>query len=170
MTILLRYFDLCLFKINPADVPASVRLLQITLLFYFVVGVALSQIDLAWEMSLFSSFADTLFMFLATSLLLKFRGFQARFVQTLTALAGTGALFGLVSLPFILWFNQVPEAEQANSYALFFLAAIMFWSLMVTAHIFRYALEIKVGTSAVLTVIYTALSLLTLGLTMSGVA
>jgi hypothetical protein len=39
---------------------------------------------------------------------------------------------------------------------------------MVTAHIFRQAFEIKVGIAVILTVIYTFLTLIAVGLAMSG--
>jgi len=170
MIILQRYIDLCLFKKGPADIPASDNLLRLTLLVYFILGVAISRIDSDWNVSLFTSLTDMIFMIIVVNILLKFRNFQSRYKQTLTALAGAGACLGLIGLPIMMWFNQVPEIEQATSYAMLLMVVIMFWSLMVTAHIFRHALEIKPGSAAVLTVIYTILSLLTLGLTMSGVA
>jgi len=48
--------------------------------------------------------------------------------------------------------------------------ALMFWSLMVTAHIFRQSLAIKASTAAMLTIAYTVIALLVTGLVMSGVA
>jgi len=168
-----RYIDLCLFKASPADMPASANLLKLTLLVYFSVGVAICLMDMGWTMSLFSSFSDMIFMIfmiIAVGLLLQIHGLQIRFQQTLMALSGAGICLGLVSLPVVIWFNSIAEAEQASSYAMLFMIIIMFWGLMITSHIFRYALDISVGSATVITVIYTVLSLLVLGLTMSGVA
>jgi len=170
MTIIQRYIDLCLLKVSPDSVPASNNLLQLTLFAYFIVGVVASKVDMSWPMSIFSSLADMIFMIVALSLLLQFKGLKVRFQQTLTAMAGASSCLGIVGLPIIIWFSQIPEAEQANSYALLFLVILMFWSLMVTSHILRYALDIKVFAAMVVTIMYTALSLVVLGLTMSGVA
>jgi hypothetical protein len=170
MTMIQRYIDLCLFKASPADMPASANLLKLTLLVYFSVGVAICLMDMGWTMSLFSSFSDMIFMIIAVGLLLQIHGLQIRFQQTLMALSGAGICLGLVSLPVVIWFNSIAEAEQASSYAMLFMIIIMFWGLMITSHIFRYALDISVGFATVITVIYTVLSLLVLGLTMSGVA
>lgn len=50
------------------------------------------------------------------------------------------------------------------------LIAIVLWSLMVTAHIFRMALELKPANAVMLTIAYTILSLIIVGLVVSGVA
>ena len=170
MNIAMRFIEICLFKAGPEDVPASHWLLKITLLSYFMVGVVISRIDSAWDVSLFTSLTDMLVMIVVIGLLLQFRGFKSRFQQTLIAMAGTGTCLGIIGIPVVLLFNQVNEQERLSSYAMLLLIAVMFWSLMVTAHIFRRSLDIKPGTSAVLTITYTIVSLLAVGLVISGVA
>jgi hypothetical protein len=170
MNIAMRFVEICLFKAGPEDVPSSHWLLKITLLIYFMVGVAISRIDAAWDISLFTSLTDMLVMIVVTGLLLQFRGFKSRFQQTITAMAGAGSCLGIVGIPVVLLFNQVSEQERLSSYAMLLMIALMFWSLMVTAHIFRRSLDIKPGIAAVLTIAYTILSLLAVGLVISGVA
>jgi hypothetical protein len=70
----------------------------------------------------------------------------------------------------MIWLNQIDKLEQGTSVALLLMIALMFWSLMIIAHIFRQALDIKAGSAAMITIIYTAMSLVVLGLTISGVA
>lgn len=170
MNIILRYIDLCRFKAGPADMPASNKLLKVTLLAYFLLGIVISRIDSGWKISITSSLADILFMIAAIGLMLHFKGLYPRYQQTLIALAGAGIILDLIGLPLLIWLNQIDKLEQGTSVALLLMIALMFWSLMVTAHIFRQALDIKAGTAAIVTVIYTALSLLVLGLSLSGVA
>lgn len=170
MNIALKFVDLCLFKAEPDDVPASDGLMKITLLMYFIIGIAISRIDSAWDVSFFISFADLLMMMAVISALLYFRGFQARYQQTVTAMAGAGCCLGIIGFPIMLLFSNVGEQEQPSSLALLLLIGLMFWSLMVTAHIFRRSLEIKPSTAVALTIIYTVLSLLAAGLALSGVA
>lgn len=170
MNIALRFVDLCLFKAGPSDVPASQSLLKISLLVYLILGIAINRLDNDWSTSLFVSLAEVLLMLSVTGLLLKFRGYPARYNQTITALAGTGSFITIVGFPVIWWFYQIEPEQQATSYVMLLMVALMFWSLMVTAHIFRQSLDIKAGTAAVLTVIYTMITLLLTGLVMSGVA
>ncbi len=170
MNIAMRFIDICLFKAGPADVPSSHWLLKLTLLIYFILGVAASRLDSAWDVSLFTSLIDVLVMMAFVWLLLSFRGLQARYKQTLTAMAGTGSCIGIVGIPVLVLFYQMSEQDRLYNYAMLLLIAVMFWSLMVTSHIFRTALEIKPSLAAVLTLAYTILSLLAVGLAISGVA
>lgn len=170
MNIILRYIDLCRLKSGPADMPTSTNLLKLTLLAYFLIGILISRVDSAWDVGVLSSLTDTLFMIIVIKLALHFTGFQTRFQQALMALAGSGIILNLIGFPLVIWLNQTETLEEETGIAMLFLVTLMFWSLMVTAHIFRQALDIKAGTAAIITVIYTALSLLVLGLTLSGVA
>ena len=170
MNIIFRYIEICLFKASPADIPSTHWIMKFSLLAYFIIGVVISRIDQNWDVSLFSSLTDTLVMIVASLLFLQFRGVKARFQQTVTALAGTGSCIGLVGIPVVYFFNIVKENEQFAGLAMLLLIALMIWSLMVTAHIYRTALEIKPGTAVILTVAYTIISLMLVGLTISGVA
>jgi len=141
-----------------------------SLFIYLVLSVAINRLDSDLNTSLFVSLAEVFLMMAVTGLLLKFRGHQSRYNQTLTALAGTGSLIAIVGFPVIWWFFQIEPEQQAMSYAMLLMVVLMFWSLMVTAHIFRQSLDIKPGTAAMLTIAYTVVTLLVTGLVMSGVA
>lgn len=170
MILLQRFFQICLFRAGPADVPSSYGFLKIVCLIYFAVGVLVSRIDQNWSLSLAGSFADTCLLLVVCWLLLYYRGFSTRFIQTATAMAGTGSLLGLLGLPIFWLFRQVEPSGQLTSLVLLLVLLLVFWSLFVTAHIFRNALEIRPGTAALVTVLYTIVSLLVVGLAMSGAA
>jgi hypothetical protein len=90
--------------------------------------------------------------FAVITLLLKAKDFQARLPQTLTALAGTGFIFGLLSL---LILTRVDPGRPQPDLALFYL--ILFgWSLVVDAHIYRHALSIKMNIGVLLAVLIFA--------------
>lgn len=170
MNIILRYIDICLFKASPADIPSSHWLMKISLLVYLVVGIVISRIDYNWQISLVTSFTELVLMIVVTSLLLQFRGLQMRFTQTITAMAATGSLLGFVGMPVMYFFHQTQDQGQVSGLAMLLLIAIVLWSLMVTAHIFRMALELKPANAVMLTIAYTILSLIIVGLVVSGVA
>jgi len=170
MILLQRFFQICLFRAGPADLPASHWFMKLVCLIYFCVGTLVSCVDYDWQVSLISSFADTMLMVLVCWSLLSLRGLTDRFNQTLTAMAGTGSLLGIIGLPVFVLFRQVEQQGQLTSLVLLLVLVIVFWSLFVTAHIFRNALNVKPGTAAILTVAYTILSLIVVGVAMSGVA
>ena len=90
--------------------------------------------------------------FTLVALLLKSRNFQARLPQTLTALAGTGLIFGLLSL---LILNRIEPGEPQPDLALLYLG-LFGWSLAVDAHIYRLALSIKMSRGVLLAVLIFA--------------
>ncbi|WP_438971126.1 hypothetical protein [Methylophaga sp.] len=170
MILLQRFFQICLFKAGPADLPTSHWFLKSVCLIYFAVGVLVSRVDHNWPLSLAGSLADTILLLVVCWLLLLYRGFTGRFTQTATAMAGTGSIVGIVGLPLFWLFRQVEGQGQLTSLVLLLVLVLIIWSLFITAHIFRSALEIKPGTAALITVFYTIISLIVVGLALSGVA
>jgi hypothetical protein len=168
--VIQRFFQICLFQASPADIPASSILLNFSIVTYFIVGVLVSHIDHNWTISLVAAVADTVMLIIVTKGLLSIRGLPSRFEQTLTAMAGTGALIGMISWPVFVLFRQVEPHSQLTSIILLLVLIVIFWSLFVVAHIFRYALDIRPGLAAVITTVYTIASLIVVGLTISGVA
>jgi hypothetical protein len=169
MILLQRFFQVCLFRAGPADVPASPWLFKLAVLVYFIVGGVVSRIDYDWMVSLVASLADTAVMMAGCGLLLSLRGLTARYMQTATALAGTGSIMGILGLPVFWLFREVEPHGQIASLVLLLVLVVIFWSLLITAHIFRHALNIGAGLAAVITVLYTIVSLIVVGIAMSGV-
>lgn len=86
------------------------------------------------------------------SLLLNLRRFQTRLPQTISALAGTGFIFGLLSL---LILSRVDPGKPQPDLALLYL--ILFgWSLAVDAHIYRHSLSVNYGVGALMAVLIFA--------------
>ena len=170
MNIAYQFVNCCLFRVGPADMPASRSLLKITLLSYFVISVIINRLESNWNLSLLISLADILFMITIIALLLKFRSYQARYLQTLIAMAGTSCFFAIIGFPIMWWFYQIEAATISNSLVMIFIVILLFWHLMVMTHIFRQSLEVKAGTAAILSVTTAIMSLVVTGLIMSGVA
>lgn len=170
MNIIQLFFNICRFKATPSDIPASRLLLQLSLVSYFVLGIIIGRIDDDWSISIAVSLTDIIMMIIVMNLLLKLRGLQARLQQTLTAMLGAGSCLAVIGIPIIWAFSHMTEQNEIkNTVILMAMITFMFWNLMVNAHIFRHALDIKANTAAMLTVAYTVLSIIAVGLTMSGV-
>lgn len=92
------------------------------------------------------------FQVLAASLLLYFNGLGTRMPQTISALCGTGFLFG--SMVVVLLLGLEPEGPGPLQVLAYW--SLFFWSLAVDAHIYRHALSIKMQTGALIAVIIFA--------------
>lgn len=170
MTFILRLIDICLFRAGPEDLPARSGLLQWSLFAYLLVGVAINLLDTNWTLSLTVSLADLIILLGFVWVLL--RGYQhlPRLNQTLLALTGCGVLLGIVVMPFLAMFYQSNETEPMANVLLMVMMVMMVWSLMVTAHIIRRAVECSAPVAVGWTVLYVIISIIGSGLAMSGAA
>jgi hypothetical protein len=90
--------------------------------------------------------------------LLRLRNLAARVPQTISALAGTGFLFGLIS---ILLLNQLTPGEPALGVAMA-IFGLFLWSLAVDAHIYRHALSVNMSLGVLVAVGIFAVNLIVL--------
>lgn len=164
------FINLCLFRGGPADIPASSALLRLCLIMYFSIGVLVSLLDHSLRTSLAAALADTILLVIVCWVLLRLRKHSSRYRQTLTAMAGAGALIGVVGWPVLWVFRAVEPQAQMTSLALLPVVIIILWSLAVTAQILRQALDIGPSMAVMITVGYTFLSLIIVRLAMAGVA
>jgi hypothetical protein len=93
---------------------------------------------------------DTVLLVTLTGTLLYARGRSARIVQTVTALAGTGAIITLLALPLSGWLRGADQAAGEGGFALLLLLILTGWSLAIAGHIFRHALSIPYFVGLVL--------------------
>ena len=84
---------------------------------------------------------DLLMTAAAPWVLLALLGLRNRYLQTLTAMFGTGALLTLLSLPCNLWRAQLGEDAPAAAVPNALLFGILIWSLVVNGHIYARALS-----------------------------
>lgn len=164
------FVEICLFRQGPADLPASDGLFKASLLAYLLVGLMVNLLDGGWQMSLWVAVTELILMLAFAGLVLKLARKLPRYQQTVTALAGTGSLLTIIAWPLLWLFYGLEEQAQSSNLLLLALMAIMLWSLMVHAHIFRQALDIRPGSAVALTIGYTFLAVVITGLVMSGVA
>lgn len=150
MAYLLRaWFEMCRLRVAPQQLPASTGLLGLALALYVLVGIAVALPGSGWSMALLLSVLDLGVMAALTALVLWLWGKPARFNQTLSALAGTGALLGLLALPLVLM-----ALDPVPAWAGLLWLALLFWNLAVRGHILRHALEIPFGMGLLLSAGY----------------
>ncbi|MCK7582970.1 MAG: hypothetical protein MZV65_50355 [Chromatiales bacterium] len=142
MQALIKFFvELCLLRRPPQDLPASEMLLGLVLAADLVVGLLVGiTAGLSWLTSLLQGVAEVLLTMTALYVALTQLKLRARFLQSATALLGSGAVLGLVAIPPL---SLNPTGSQENDLAAlgaFMLLGLVIWGLLVTAHILETCL------------------------------
>jgi hypothetical protein len=158
----LAFVDIALHRRGPEDLPASQFLLGLVLVAYgFVSVLALIVISATRPdvvLLVIELIADLAVVFLVLQVFDKGR----RFLQTATALVGTGAMLSLINIPLLHWDEvlQAPPTELTTPRLLMLLLFV--WSLDIAGHILSKALgkPYIVGVSIVVVYELASLSLL----------
>jgi hypothetical protein len=162
------FFELCLLRRAPQDLPASTALLGVTGLADLLMGTALATaVGLSLPLGLLQSLVDIAFMLALLYGALYLLDRLPRFQQSATALLGSGALLGFVaSVPLGL----LPSGEAGQDpagVALLFLVLVV-WSILVTGHILRHTFELRLGQGVLIAVVYSFFAYSLLGGLFSG--
>jgi hypothetical protein len=143
MHILKILLDICLLRGRAQDLPASLHLVWLTAAASVVVNV-LGMPEQASDMAQMLFIVSQAVLFGAVVwLLLRLRGFPARWMQTITALYAVDAVFSLLLLPFLPalmeMIKQGPEAKPG--WEAYLLLALSGWLLLIIARVLREATE-----------------------------
>lgn len=154
---------ICLLRAAPQDLPASRAWMLGALMAYAAAGV-LGVLDvLMLENAILATAVDTLLLAAVTHLVLQWRRLENRVTQTLTALAGCGALLSLLA-----WVaaGLVREPFQPE----WVWAAFLVWYTLVFGHILRHALSITLAAGMAASFLYLLFSISVTGLFMNPVS
>jgi len=144
-------FDILRLRSGPQDLPAGRGLAVVLAVAWLAQGLLTDQILDEADSAPRSLFA-VLVQFGAVMALLQLRGRTARIPQTISALAGTGFIFGLLALFLVLQLDpQQPHPGLALAYL-----GLFVWSLVVDGHIYRHALSIKMSLGVLVAVLIFA--------------
>ncbi len=163
MNALLNYFvDLCLLRATPQDVPDSTALLGTAVLVNVLVGLLLIVTARSGPLTaLAESLVDVGMMLAVLRGALALTGHPARFHQSATAILGSSALLGLVSLPLLGW-SSGGESDGAQLSGLLLLVLVI-WNLVVLGHILRHTFNLSLRQGILAGVIYTFASYAVIG-------
>jgi hypothetical protein len=164
MNRLLKIFmDICLLRAGPQHLPASRFLLTLTLVMHAALGVVFALFTLPLPQALVAAAIGTALLVGVVQALLLVHGKAERVQQTATALAGSEILLGLLALLPTAWFYAVESNDARVLPSLLSLLAIV-WSVVVTVHIFRAALQVSQGMALLFALGYTIMAYSVLGL------
>lgn len=155
-TILRAYFLLCIFRSEPRDMPAASAFLIFSVALYVLSGTALALVYQPPPLAILSAIVETALLLALTWILLAVHGLQSRFIQTATAMAGTGFLFSLFSLPLFLFRPWVENGSESPLLLLvsMLLLFLVLWNITVLAHILRHAVSASFTMGVLLAIGY----------------
>lgn len=145
--LIFRLFDILRLRSGPQVLPAGWALAVALSVAYIAQGLIVDRMLAEPDSGPRSLLAITV-QFFAIAILLQLKNLASRLPQTLSALAGTGLIFGFLSV------FLISQAGQPGL-ALFWLAVFL-WSMAVDAHIYSQALSIKMSLGVLLAVLIFA--------------
>lgn len=152
-----RWLLVCLLRLGPQEIDYSPRLTR-AMVALAVLGDLVHAYVIGLEQALPRVLVSLLFLLGVPWLLLTIWQRQQRYAQSLAALAGTGVLFALIFIPVAALAQAVgpvtsPETMTPAQIALGWLVVgLSAWRLIVVAHIFRHALDLRLFPASLLAI------------------
>lgn len=160
--LLLRFIDICLLRSGPQDIPASTALMALSVFAYCTVGLFSYLVGTSLTNALLLVGVDIILLAGLVFVILWVRMLTTRYVQTLTALTGTGAMLAIISWPVLYWLQSTtaqPDAGLSLTSPILWIWWIwVLWNLAVVGHIIRYALSTTFFFGALLSLLYLFIS------------
>ena len=154
------FFDICLLKKRPQDVPLSRFLFWFSMTLYGMVGLLMLHLSMGWLASLLQLSAEIIILLVFTAGILYLKGRTSRFFPVVTALLGADALISFFALPVIasITLGRTPLFSE-----LVYLSLVI-WSWLVMGHIFRHALTLPLSFGLGVAFVYIFSTLQIMGL------
>ncbi len=150
MSDLQKLLLLIFLKSAPQDLPYSSRMMLRLLVAYVVSSFVVLQTTLnpndIFAGILLGVFVQFAFIYLVLQALAK----GSRFLQTFSAVLGVGMLFNLFSWPVFSVLSDASISDAVKSSMSLVFLMLISWEVLVKAHIFRHALEMKMFSAIAL--------------------
>jgi hypothetical protein len=151
--LFLRVLDIMRLRAGPEDMPAGWGVATLLGLAYLAEGITADRLLDGAETAPRSLISVSM-QFLVIAGLLTARRMSVRLPQTITALAGTGLIFGALSILLVMQ----AEAGKAQPLLALIWLAMFAWSLLVDAHVYRRALSITMSLGILVAVLLFGLN------------
>jgi hypothetical protein len=151
------FFRIILLRATPQELPSSTFLMSATLLAYALVELLLALNKTPPLEALAMVSVDVILLASLCWILLSLRGLAPRYVQTLTALSGCGAMLALCAWPLLLW-QQASGSDTTIMLVALLMWAWFFWQIIVFSHIISQALSSPMIIGSALALLYMYIS------------
>lgn len=149
------FFDICLLKAKPQDVPVSSALLLLALL----LGVVSEVPGIAGSVggllpAIIISLLDAVLISVLLYIFLSLMNLSSRFVQTATAMFGIGVIINLLMLPVIRVLDVSPKDSNVMHLGSMLYIALLIWSMVIMGHILRHSFNLRLSSGVLIAVGY----------------
>jgi len=153
------FWQICLLKLAPQDLPASSFLMLVSMLVYGLAGILMGVMSMPAGQAFISSVLDIALVGSMTQLLLWIKDMGPRFQQAFTALMGSGAILGFLALPVLFLQMQIDQPAFIPS---LIIVSMVIWNLTVVGHILRHTISAPfyVGMLLAVTYMYVSMSIM----------
>jgi len=152
------FLDICLLRKGPQDLPKSTVLLYMCLTLYTVFDVLLTLQARSIEDALLVSLVDVCFLLAVTFFILKQHHHLDRWIQTITALCGTGVILGIFIFPLVYGGAQNQYETWLQQIIILLFLVMVIWNIAVLAHIVRHAISSSMGIGIMIAILYIWMS------------
>lgn len=135
------FWNICLFRRGPQDVPSTDALTAVLLLLTAAVGTLIVYINYPLATALRAGVVDSVSVWVTTAALLALFRRPRRIRQTFCAIAGSGLVISLLALPLIYWGDLAGETNPDALAPSLLLTLLIFWNIAINAHVYRHALD-----------------------------
>lgn len=143
MSVLEKLLAMMILKSAPQDLPYSPQFAVQMAFVYVFSGLVVLQSTLKPDDMLGGMLLSLTVQAGFSYLVLRALNRSARFVQTISAMLAVSILFNLLSWPIFVVVADAAAAESLKATMSFLFLMIISWEVLVKAHIFRHALEMK---------------------------
>lgn len=149
MSVAQKIIWMLLLKTAPQDLPYSVGLLVRVIVLYLLTGMMVVSDLIEPQLALGRMLLSITIILFFNYVLLSMLNLRARYMQTVSALVGTGIVFNLLAWPVLSYSGEEPASGALAVLISLLVLALISWEILVTAHIFRHTLNTKM-TQAIL--------------------
>jgi hypothetical protein len=156
--LFLAFFDICRLIKKPQDIPASKNLLTICLAVYGFLSIQLAVLSQPIDKAIFAGVLEVALIMIFSLALLQIRGKSERWVQMVSALAGTGIIISIIAIPLYIFIgiggDDTATSGGIHAFGLLLLAVLACWNITIMGHILRHALDINMFSAIILAISY----------------
>ncbi len=131
------YWDICIFKKGPQDVPYTSFIFWLSIAMYAVVGLLVFHLSDNWLNAVLQVAVEILLVTGFCGAMLILSNKAERFYQTASALLGTDTVISFLALPAL----SVMITGRMSNFPYYVIGGLVIWHWLVTGHIFSKALS-----------------------------
>jgi hypothetical protein len=151
------FWEICLLRRSPEDVPASRFLFNGVVSTYCLLGVGINLVGFDFPEACVLSVSMTALLLTTLKALLLIRGNAERLRQSAIALMGASIILFVPALVLRLWFHIIESSNAQSNAAGYVWVGLFVWELFISAHILRHALNTRLLAGFFVSIAYVFL-------------